>query len=83
MIYDYNHYNDPKKATSIYTLLVSVTKAQSIAVLYTQIQKDRLKLYLTHITENGMIMAVYCQTIQRKNVRQRLSGERKRKGGNS
>ena len=23
-------------------------------------QKDRLKLYLTHITENGMIMAVYC-----------------------
>lgn len=34
MIYDYNHYNDPKKGNK--------------------------HIYATHITENGMIMAVYC-----------------------
>ena len=57
MIYDYNHYNDPKRGNKH---IYAFGERYEIADLYMQIPKNKHKLYLTHITENGMIMAVYC-----------------------
>lgn len=60
MIYDYNHYNDPKRGNKhIYAFGERYESIEYCGFIHAD-TKDRLKLYLTHITENGMIMAVYC-----------------------
>ena len=77
MIYDYNHYNDPKKGNKhIYAFGECYESIEYCGFIHADTKRQAQTVLDAH---NRKWDDYGCILLQRKNVRQRLSGERKRK----